>query len=212
MTQLFLQLVQSVAGNVITIVSLGLLAAIAGYLIAWYYAKSVHTPIIKGLEADKADLNSQVVRLKKEYESLNEKADSLASKIEKLNEELAKDKEELKNLSGEKGHVGKFAVSTAKNGEFYFNLKATNGQTILTSVMFHTSDDCFRAIESVRQYSSDDKWFERKTSSDNKHFFTLKSPEGNITGKSEMYESNANMEKGIASVKRNGISTIVVEE
>jgi uncharacterized protein len=212
MTQLFLQLAQTVTGNVITIVALGLLVAIAGYLIAWYYARSVYTPVIKGLEKDKAGLNNQVLQLSNEYNNLNAKADQLNGKIEKLQEELENRQNEVKDLSGEKIHVGKYAVSRAKNGEFYFNLKATNGQTILTSVMFHTEDECSNAIESVRQYSSDDKWYDRKTSTDNKHFFTLKSPEGHITGKSEMYESAANMEKGIASVKRNGISTIVVEE
>jgi uncharacterized protein len=212
MTPLFLQLVQTVTGNVVTIVALGLVVAIAGYLIAWYYARSVYTPVIKGLEADKASLNDQLLKLKNEYNSLSMKADQLAGKIEKLKEELAAGQNEEKDLSGDKIHVGKYVIGRSKNGGYYFNLKATNGQTILTSVMFHTSEDCSNAVESVRKYSSDDKWYERKTSSDNKHFFSLKSPEGHITGKSEMYESVANMEKGIASVKRNGITTIVVEE
>jgi len=38
MTQLFLQLLQSVTGNVITIVALNLAAAIIGIIIAWIYA------------------------------------------------------------------------------------------------------------------------------------------------------------------------------
>lgn len=212
MTQLFLQAAQTVTGNVVTIIALGIMAAIAGYLIAWYYARSVYTPVIKGLEAEKSGLNNQVLTLKDANHNLGSTADRLGSKIEKLQEELASVHSVYKDDSGEKIHVGKYSVGRAKNGNFYFNLKATNGQTILTSVMFHTEGDCSNAIESVRQHCSDDKWYDRKTSSDNKHFFTLKSPDGHITGKSEMYESHANMEKGIASVKRNGISTIVVEE
>ena len=31
---------------------------------------------------------------------------------------------------------GKFVLKTAKDGQFYFNLKATNGETILTSEMY----------------------------------------------------------------------------
>ena len=57
MTQLFILLAQSVTGAVITIIALLLVAAIIGYFTAWFYAKSVYTPVIKGLEADKENLN-----------------------------------------------------------------------------------------------------------------------------------------------------------
>ena len=39
-------------------------------------------------------------------------------------------------------HIGKFAVGTSKGGGNYFNLKATNGQIILTSLMYASLDDC----------------------------------------------------------------------
>jgi len=60
MTQLFIHLVQSVTGAVITIVGLLLVAAIIGYFSAWFYSKSVYIPVVKGLESDKAGLNKQV--------------------------------------------------------------------------------------------------------------------------------------------------------
>lgn len=88
MTQLFIQLVQSVTGAVITIVALLLVAAIIGYVTAWFYAKSVYTPIIKGLEAEKADLQKQVAGLKDDITRLN-------AKIEKLNEDIAKLENEI---------------------------------------------------------------------------------------------------------------------
>lgn len=212
MTQLFLQLAQSVTGNVITIVALDLVAAIIGFAIAWFYAKSVYTPVIKGLETDKANLNSQVVKLTDEYASLSEKVNNLNGKIGKLEEELAARDNEIIELSTDKTPVGKYVISKAKNGEYYFNLKATNGQVILTSGMFPSLTDCTDAIFLVREVSAEDQSYERKTSSDNKPYFNLKGSEGQILGKSEMYESTTNMEKGIASVKRNGISTAVVEE
>ena len=212
MTQLFLQLAQSVTGNVITFVALELGAAIIGYIIAWYYAKSVFTPVIKGLEDDKASLNNQIVKLKKEVVSLTEQGNSLDEKIKKLEEQLASRAEEIKEFAAETIPVGKYVISKAKSGENYFNLKATNGQVILTSVMFPSMDDCTNGILATRGSCVDDNMFERKISTNNKHFFNLKSPEGNIVGKSEIYESQVNMEKGIASVKRNGISTNVFEE
>jgi uncharacterized protein len=212
MTHLFLQLAQTVAGNVITIIALGLAAAIIGFIVAWYYARSVHTPVIKGLEADKTNLNNQVLKLNGEFANLTEKTNNLSEKIGKLEEDLAARNKEIEELSAETAHVGKYVISKAKNGGNYFNLKATNGQIILTSGMYPSLDDCTAGIESVRQNCTDDAMYERKTSSNNKHFFNLKAPDGQMLGKSEMYESVANMEKGIASVKRNGISTIVVEE
>ncbi len=212
MTQLFLQLAQSVTGNVVTIVALELAVAIIGFAIAWYYARSVYTPVIKGLEADNASLGSQVLNLRSEVGKLNDQIDSLDKKITALGEELASKAEQLKEFSAENFQVGKYVISQAKNGENYFNLKATNGQVILTSVMYSSMDDCTSGIHATRGSCVDDNMFERKLSSNNKHFFTLKTPEGQIVGKSEIYESQANMEKGISSVKRNGLSMNVVEE
>jgi peptidoglycan hydrolase CwlO-like protein len=102
MTQLFVQLTQSVTGAVITIVALLLVAAIIGYFSAWFYAKSVYTPIIKGLEAEKADLIKQVGDLKDDVNKLNGKVDKLNDKIGKLEEELADKDKEIKKLSKSK--------------------------------------------------------------------------------------------------------------
>jgi len=98
MTLLLIQLVQSVTGAVITIVALLLVAAIIGYLTAWFYAKSVYTPVIKGLEADKTELNKQVAGLKDDIIKLNGKVDKLNEKIGKLEEEIAEKDKEIKHL------------------------------------------------------------------------------------------------------------------
>lgn len=91
-------LAQSVTGAVITIVALLLVAAIIGYLTAWFYAKSVYTPIIKGLEAEKAELQKQVADLKEDIRKLNLKNEELASKIANLESVLASKEKELKEL------------------------------------------------------------------------------------------------------------------
>jgi uncharacterized protein YegP (UPF0339 family) len=108
--------------------------------------------------------------------------------------------------------MGKFVISKAKNGEFVFNLKADNGQTILTSETYKTKASCTNGIESVRKHSSDDNRFDRKVSANNKHYFNLKASNGQVIGKSEMYESAAGMENGIASTKKNGTTQTVVED
>ncbi len=91
MTQLFIFLAQSVTGAVIFIVGLLLVAAIIGYVTAWLYAKSVYTPIIRGLEKDKADLSAQV-------ESLNRQVESLKGEIISLNGTISAQGDKIKSL------------------------------------------------------------------------------------------------------------------
>jgi len=100
MTLSFIQLAMSVTGAVITIIALLLVAAIIGYLTAWFYAKSVYTPIIKGLEAEKADLQKQVAGLKEDVARLNGKVDELNGMIKKLEEAAARKDAEIKELKG----------------------------------------------------------------------------------------------------------------
>jgi peptidoglycan hydrolase CwlO-like protein len=83
---------------VITIIALLLVAAIIGYLTAWFYARSVYTPIIKGLEVEKADLQKQVAGLKDDVSRLNKSVEDLNGKISKLQDEAAKKDKELKEL------------------------------------------------------------------------------------------------------------------
>jgi peptidoglycan hydrolase CwlO-like protein len=95
MTQLSIFLVQSVTGAVISIIALLLVAAIIGYFTAWLYAKSVYTPVIKGLEAEKAELNKQITGLKGDISKLNGEFDKLKEDIEKLNKKISKNEEEI---------------------------------------------------------------------------------------------------------------------
>ena len=99
--------------------------------------------------------------------------------------------------------MGKFVVSIRNNGEFQFNLKAGNGQVILTSEGYTTKAACLNGIESVKKNSQDDKIFDRKESTNGKPFFNLTATNGQNIGRSEMYESVAARENGIESVKKN---------
>lgn len=99
--------------------------------------------------------------------------------------------------------MGKFVISKRSNGEFQFNLKANNGQIILSSEGYTTKSACENGAESVRRNSTDDAKYDRKTSSNGKPFFNLKATNGQIIGSSEMYESVAARENGITSVKNN---------
>ncbi len=99
--------------------------------------------------------------------------------------------------------MGKFVVTTRSNGEYQFNLKAGNGQIILSSEGYKAKSSCENGIESVRVNSQYDERFDRKTSSNGKPYFTLKASNGQVIGTSEMYESDAGRDNGIESVKTN---------
>lgn len=108
--------------------------------------------------------------------------------------------------------MGKFVITRRSNGEFQFNLKAGNGQTILASEGYMTKAACENGIASVKKNSADDSRYERKKSTNGKDFFNLKSSNGQIIGTSEMYESAAACENGIASVKKNAADASVEDQ
>ena len=108
--------------------------------------------------------------------------------------------------------MGKFVITTRKNGEFQFNLKATNGQVILTSEGYKTKASCLNGVESVKKNSQVEKRFEVKMSSNDKPYFTLKATNGEIIGKSQMYANEVNMKNGIASVMKNAPEAPVVDQ
>ena len=100
--------------------------------------------------------------------------------------------------------MGKFVITKRKNGEYQFNLKAGNGQVIPASEGYTTKAACHNGIESVKKNSQVDDRFDRKVSGNGKPYFNLKVTDGQIIGTSEMYESEAARDNGIASVKTNG--------
>jgi uncharacterized protein YegP (UPF0339 family) len=99
--------------------------------------------------------------------------------------------------------MGKFVITKRVNGEFQFNLKAGNGQTILSSEGYAAKSGCQNGIQSVIKNAADDSRYDRKTSKNGKPYFNLKAANGEIIGTSEMYESTAALENGVASVKSN---------
>ena len=107
--------------------------------------------------------------------------------------------------------MGKFVISLRKNGEFQFNLKATNGQVILTSEGYTTKAACLNGIESVRKNGPVEERYEVKVAKNGKPFFNLKASNGQVIGSSQMYASERTMKAGIASVMQNANSPVVEE-
>ena len=108
--------------------------------------------------------------------------------------------------------MGKFVLKTGSNSQYYFNLKADNGQKILASEGYTSKAACENGIESVKKNATEDSRYEKKTSTNGKYYFTLKASNGQIIGTSEMYESESGRDNGIASVKSNAPGAAISEE
>lgn len=107
--------------------------------------------------------------------------------------------------------AGKFELKTSSNGKYHFNLKAGNGQIILSSEMYESKSAAENGIASVKKNAPDDNRYNRRESSNGKPYFNLTASNGQSIGKSEMYESAASMENGIESVKKNAPDAEIVE-
>ena len=89
MNSLAILQVMSVTAAVLLIIVLLLIAGLIGYLTAWYYAKSVYTPVIKKLEDEKAQLNRQITGLKDDIVRLKGKIADLEKKVDDLDKDVS---------------------------------------------------------------------------------------------------------------------------
>ncbi|MBL7729510.1 MAG: YegP family protein [Dinghuibacter sp.] len=108
--------------------------------------------------------------------------------------------------------MGKFTIKTGNDGQFYFNLKADNGQVILTSEGYKARAGCDNGIESVRKNAPDSTNYEKLTAANGKFYFNLKAANGQVIGKSQMYEGQDGCDNGIQSVMKNAPDATVEEE
>ncbi|SEE49816.1 hypothetical protein SAMN04487765_2828 [Tenacibaculum sp. MAR_2010_89] len=105
----------------------------------------------------------------------------------------------------------KFEITKRVNNEFMFNLKAGNGEIILTSEGYDNKQGCKNGIISVKENAPEDNNYEKKTASNGKYYFVLKALNNKVIGKSQMYTSTSGRDKGIESVKDNGPSADTVD-
>lgn len=108
--------------------------------------------------------------------------------------------------------AGNFEIKQAANGKFHFNLKAGNGEIILSSQMYADKSGAENGIDSVRRNAAEDSMYDRLTSDSGQPYFVLKAKNAQIIGRSEMYSSEAARDNGIESVKRNAIDAGIKDQ
>ena len=90
-----------------------------------------------------------------------------------------------------------------KSNDYYFRLKAANGEIILSSQGYSDKASCQKGIESVKTNAPEDKNYIVKDAADGTQFFNLNAANGQVIGKSQMYKSASGLKNGIESVKKN---------
>lgn len=99
--------------------------------------------------------------------------------------------------------MSKFEIFKGKDDQFYFRLKAGNGQNILRSEGYSSKSACENGISSVKTNSIENNRFEKKQGDSGKFMFNLKAGNGQVVGTSESYDSEAGCDNGIKSVITN---------
>lgn len=97
----------------------------------------------------------------------------------------------------------KFEIFKGKDEEFYFHLKAGNGEVILASQGYTTKANCQKGIHSVAANSQNQEHFDKKVAKDGREYFVLMATNGQVVGNSQMYTTTSARDHGIDSVYSN---------
>ncbi|WP_236174362.1 YegP family protein [Pseudomonas pseudonitroreducens] len=108
--------------------------------------------------------------------------------------------------------AAKYHLKKASDGQFHFNLHASNGEIVLTSELYKAKTSAIDGIESVRKNSQREGAFEIKAAANGKHYFVLKATNGQVVGQSQMYASKASTEAGVAAVKRYAVDAPISDD
>ena len=96
----------------------------------------------------------------------------------------------------------KFQIfQSGANGEYYYRLRSSNGETILNGEGYRTKQSCYDGIASVKANAPFDNRYDRRDGTNN-YTFNLKAANGEIIGRSENYNTSSARENGITAVKR----------
>jgi len=100
--------------------------------------------------------------------------------------------------------AAKFELKKSSDDHFFFNLKAANGEIILTSEMYNSKSAALNGIESVKKNAGDADCYEKKEAKSGTPYFVLKAANHQVIGQSQQYKSASGRDGGIESVVKNG--------
>jgi uncharacterized protein YegP (UPF0339 family) len=87
-----------------------------------------------------------------------------------------------------------------KNEEFYFTLRDADGKPVLFSEGYKQKASALNGIESVKNNTAADR-FEEKTTESGSFFFNIIATNGQVVGKSAMFETETGRDATMAILK-----------
>jgi uncharacterized protein YegP (UPF0339 family) len=101
---------------------------------------------------------------------------------------------------------------STRDQKWYFRLIDNNREIILSSTEgYNSKQGCLNGIDSVRQHSGHDQYYQSFQGMDSKYYFTLHASNGEKIGKSEGYNSAYGRDKGKENCKQEGPYSLVKE-
>lgn len=94
----------------------------------------------------------------------------------------------------------RFTLFEGQNGLYYFNLKAANGQIVLSSQAYSSEAAAMNGCFAVAEAGTESKNYSVKSSKDHGAYFVLKGNNGEVIGTSESYYSASNARRARNSV------------
>ncbi len=92
-------------------------------------------------------------------------------------------------------------VHNDKDSNYRFSLKAKSGHTLLNSIDFTDKIQMNEAIKALGVTAITRNHFERKTNHAGQFLFNLKDDNGNLIGRSQLYDSEMGMENGMENLQ-----------
>lgn len=105
----------------------------------------------------------------------------------------------------------RYEIFHGKDGQYYFRLKAANGEIILSGEAYVTKAGCENGIRAVQENCQTVAHYALLTAGDGAPYFTLKAANHQVIGQSQRYSSVQARDAGIASVIRNGQTTRITD-
>ena len=112
------------------------------------------------------------------------------------------------DLGEDQGHqignqtAAAFDVFEGQDGQYYFRLRAANGEIVLASEGYVSKQGANTGVESVKTHAVIASHFEQRESEDGQYYFVLKANNAEIIGTSETYVSKSNAERGAETVRK----------
>jgi uncharacterized protein YegP (UPF0339 family) len=105
----------------------------------------------------------------------------------------------------------KFEVYKGNNDEHYFRLIDSKNRVLISGEGYKQKENMLNGIESIKKNLPLSTGAEKKESTNGKHYFNVKSANGQIVGTSALFESKAQRDKLIIEIEKELPEVLVID-